>query len=423
MKRILIISEMFFPLNAIGAVRPTKISKYLTKLGYEVDVVAENPVHDKENNELFHNIYAWNDCNTFSEKSATISNNTTPKKHSCIYKKIYKLLTLLRNIAKAKIKVNKLKLLLNGELGNNKYDAVISSFGPLSSLLCGLYYKKTHPETKWICDFRDPVVVDIVPKIYHPYYRYLQNKACKNADVITTVSKGYFERICGDKYKNKAFMIPNGYDREDEITFEKQHKNEKMTFAYAGTLYAGMRDISPLFAAIRSLADDNKIDIQNICVNYAGNDFACLKEQARKYDLESILQNNGQMSRTDCLKFQYSSDILLLATWNDKNEIGVFPGKFLEYMLINKPIVALVSGDVPNSEVKAVMNEGNFGVVYEQATHLSDFENLKYYIKKSYDCFFENGKVDFIPNKKVVERYDYWNISKEMERLVNVRNW
>ena len=37
--RILIISYYFAPQNAIGAVRPTKLAKYLSRLGHEVTVI------------------------------------------------------------------------------------------------------------------------------------------------------------------------------------------------------------------------------------------------------------------------------------------------------------------------------------------------------------------------------------------------
>ena len=39
-KRILIISYYFAPQNVIGAVRPTKLAKYLTRMGHEVTVIS-----------------------------------------------------------------------------------------------------------------------------------------------------------------------------------------------------------------------------------------------------------------------------------------------------------------------------------------------------------------------------------------------
>lgn len=113
-----------------------------------------------------------------------------------------------------------------------------------------------------------------------------------------------------------------------------------------------------------------------------------------------------------------NSDMLVLSTWNEKGEEGVFPGKFLEYMLIGKPIVSVVDGNIPESEVKQVMTEGNFGVTYEAANSTEDFALLKEYIKKQYDKVTNGENVEFEPNKDVLDRYNYENIMQRIEDLI-----
>ena len=90
---------------------------------------------------------------------------------------------------------------------------------------------------------------------------------------------------------------------------------------------------------IRELIDEKIIDENKIEFCYAGNDAAFFLQQARLYKLEDRVKNYNNISRIDCLKLQFNSDFLLLSTWNNKKEFGVFPGKLLEYMLINKPIL------------------------------------------------------------------------------------
>ncbi len=417
MKKVLLISEWFYPSNNVGAVRPTKIAKYLTELGYEVDVITKFYVDAENNSNIFHKIYSWNKA-PFAENSEALTPEKTKKNHSYVYKKLYSVYYALKTISSARSKVKKLKLLLNEKLNGKKYDAVISSFGPLASLLCGMYYKKTHLGTKWICDFRDPVVVDVVPKIFHPYYRYLQNKACKNADVITTVSNGYFERICGKKYAGKAYMIPNGYDIVDMPSADGTMKNEKLTLVYAGILYSGKRDISPLFEALHELADEGSVDKEKIAFEYAGNDGAILLAQAEKYGMQDIVNDRGRMPRKECLSFQFAADILVLATWNYKSEIGVFPGKLLEYMLMQKPIVSLTCGEEPNGEVSETVRRVKLGFAYEEATRENDMAMMKNYLKDAYKHFVEKGTVDFAPDKKAVERYNWKNLIKKFEEII-----
>lgn len=414
MKKVLIISELFFPSNQIGAIRPTKIAKKLHNLGYAVDVLTRYGVENSS--DICDNLFSFDTL-----KCDTASTSATRKDHGKFYNKLYGLVYPFRTLLKAKNMQKKFMKALseNNELGETKYDAVISSFGPLSSLLCGLYYKRSHPETKWICDFRDPVIVKYIPKIWRPIFRRFEVKACNSADAIVAVSNGYLERICRGKYAEKAFMIPNGYDIDDSI-FDKTTKisDGRMKIAYVGSLYGGDRDLSPLFRVIYELIQEGSIDKENVCVSYAGNEYSVVHAQATKCAVEEILENHGMLSREECLKLQFDSQLLVLSTWNDEDEYGVFPGKFLEYMLINKPIISITNGDLPYSEVTQVMREGNFGIAYEASCDQVDYVSLKEYIDKCYKEWMQNGNISHIPVKEVMERYDYRNIIQRIGDLI-----
>lgn len=418
MPKILLIVEHYYPSNNIGAVRPTKLSKYLTALGYTVDVVTKNPVTNQPDTPLFSTLYALNGQETAQTKKAETPAGSKRRNKGPLYEKFFSVYWILKTILNAHAAVRRFDRLLTEGLGANRYDAVISSFGPLSSLLCGMHYKKKYPHVKWICDFRDPVVVDVVPKLFHPYYRFLQNSACRKADSIITVSDGYLQRICGQKFRHKAYMIPNGYDPDDGTMTTSAAPNQKLTFAYVGSLYSGMRDLSPLFEAIAELGREGAISKDRISVKYAGTDSVHLFEQASRFGLTDIVEDHGQLDRESCLRFQFDADLLILATWNDRREIGVFPGKFLEYMLMEKPIVSLVTGNLAGSEVKKVMDEGTFGMTYEEATRNESFALLKDYIKRQYDSFTATGTVNFAPNQNTLDRYNWCNLVSAVDQII-----
>jgi len=75
MKKILIVSDYFFPSATIGAVRPSKIAKRLTADGYCVDVFTRYPIGD--NAEEY-----CNECFSFQSGSAlnTMKNETAREK-------------------------------------------------------------------------------------------------------------------------------------------------------------------------------------------------------------------------------------------------------------------------------------------------------------------------------------------------------
>lgn len=416
MKRILIISEYFYPDSNIGARRPTKIAKKLHSLGYKVDVFTRYSIENTDG--LCDNVFS---IETRKEGQPDIYSQP-PRKRSEFYTALYHVFSPIRVIRGAYRVLKEFKRLLSEDerLKNTEYDAVFSTFGPLSSLFCGLYYKRKHRSTKWICDFRDPVVVKYIHKLWIPVFRMIEKRACRRADAIVAVSNGYLERICRGKHKEKAVMIPNGYDVDDMVfASDVSEPDEYIKITYVGALYGGDRDLSPLFKALSELLADGKIQKEKLRVAYAGKEYEVIRQQADKYAMGDITEDNGMLSSADCLRLQFSSHLLLLSTWNEKKEYGVFPGKLLEYMLIGKPIISITNGDMPNGEVSAVIREGNFGVAYETVCDSVDFENLKKYIEKVYNEWLLSQKINFEPKKDVLERYNYKTVIQQVEDLIN----
>lgn len=385
--------------------------------GYEVDVFTRYKVSREEltSKKICSNLYGLYEYKPQEQYS------DQQKHHGFLYSVLYRMYLNLKNIVCAKqyCKAFAYQLSHNTDLCNKQYDVAFSTFGPLSSLFCGMYYKKTHPETRWVCDFRDPVVVKYVNFLFKPYYAYIQRKACKKADAIVAVSNGYLERICKGKFKEKSYMLPNGYDLEDALL--KPHcegRSNQLQITYVGALYGGDRDLSPLFRAISELVEENLIKAEDISLHYAGREFHVLEKQAEPYNMKNILVDYGTLTRENCLKLQFGADILLLSTWNNKDEYGVFPGKILEYMLIGKPIISLTNGDMPSGEITQVIREGHLGIAYEDACDAIDFPKLKEYIKTCYDEIKTGGNIKFSPEQAVLDRYNYDFVIEKLEKIL-----
>ena len=282
----------------------------------------------------------------------------------------------------------------------------------ICAFMTGIWLKKNDYCKYLVADFRDP--------LYNPSFRSRKaelnyDKKCMKkiinySDFVVGVSQGIIDGITENVNKKiKVKVITNGFDSDDvpentKVAIESEEKNIKH-FVYTGAMYGNQRDIKPFFKILNELINDKLIDKTKIKIHYAGNDFLELESQAKIFGLENIVVNHGFVSREKSLSLQQSADGLILLTGNNQNYQGVIPGKLFEYMSYETiPIIALVSGNKANSEVKNIVNSAKCGVVYEESDE-SSYSELKQYIVD-----IVNGNLKFHSQTK---QYNYEQISKK----------
>ena len=97
-----------------------------------------------------------------------------------------------------------------------RYDVVISTYGPISSHFIARKLKMRQPHILWIADFRDPVYQTNVPKSFASFMKNHPNKVCSTADIITIVNKNFLSQLfLNENNNNKICYLPNGFDAED----------------------------------------------------------------------------------------------------------------------------------------------------------------------------------------------------------------
>lgn len=418
MKKVLVISYFFGPANKIGAVRWTKISKYLQNENYDVKVITS----------VNKNLLFLEDEYLIDPLLNTDCSNLDilEIQHSVFYKKLS---MYLRKIFSSKMKDNgnlskknnekktiKKRILHYGvfflsllqdydfyiqvkrnikkkEICVPKNTVLITTYGPLSNHIIGLKLRKIFK--MWIADFRDPICQYDNYRIEKKINRFFERQITTKCDHLIAVTEGYLSSIINENPIKKCSVITNGFDPLDFEEFEINRNNrDEISFVYTGTLYSGKRDLDHLFCSIRKMIDENKISINKIKFNYAGSQFNTLESMAKLYNLESIIKNYGLVDRRESLEIQSKSDILIVATWNNPQELGVIPGKFLEYLGFKKPILGIVCGEDTGSELKKRINSTNSGYCYE--TESGDIEGMINFILKVYN---NNFKEDEINNK------------------------
>lgn len=440
MKKILIVSYRFAPENRIGARRPTKVAKYLARAGYSVVVVtrAHGPasrgpeeiegvlldrVHRLAHSSRHEKFVAWKEAAVrkkhLSRAPVQAGNpSRPPAKKSTLgalasfafrqFCDLYSSLDFYRAFRR-EVKANPALA--------RECDRVLTSYGPLGSLLCGMYLK-TRFRARWVCDFRDPLTHNIP---FGPWWLLLfltQKAACAKADRIITVSHGLRRTICGRRYTRKSAVIHNGFDPEDSGEIIAEKIPSRHFLAYAGTVYPERQKFAALIEALGALVRENILPPGEKTFHYAGAYYREISREFFAHGLLESIENHGFLERRDCLHLQLSSHSLVLASWNSRREQGILTGKLFEYIQLGKPIVALVGGDTPGSELAAMVRRGNLGVAYEAANHDKDFPALLDFLRRQYRCFAAGLEPEYNPDREYVARFDYRNIARSFEKVI-----
>lgn len=434
--KILIIARYFSPYNAIASVRLTKLAKYLQRAGHTVTVLtAQNnektcdPIlmeDEKEipriirgdNSSFYYKLYAMV-YGAYKKTEGTVVSaapvkGAEPKADRTDL--LGRIKVFVRNGMFIWEQVNfthQARRLLSVRDGD--FDVILSSYGPFSSHMLGMYYKRRLPGAQWVADFRDLVQFSQDRSLAGMWARRFVRRVYRHADAVTAVSEGVLEAL-GVPSAIPAEIISNGYDSEDiRFVTVPEQGDGCMHLVYPGQLYAHKSDLTPVFRCLRDLVRAGEIDPARVKLDYAGPDFPQLCWQAEKYEMQDILVDHGYIDRSRSLALQRQSDILLLASWNNVGNTGIVTGKYLEYLMIGKPVLAVVSGNLAGSALKDMITEGRTGFCYEVADPQEDA--LREFLRKQYRTALGDLRPDFAPDRDIIARYSYAAKADSFDRL------
>lgn len=435
--KVLFITRSFAPDNNIASKRITMLVKYLNKLGHEITVIrsgliigkAETKNLDGLNNVKIYS-YEGDDCAAECfEKYGKIQNMVTQEKNS--YKDNISFFFRWHNFLKrfghivldpfiyskyeGEIIKNKIVNLYNSCKDIRGYDAIISTFSPLGCIQAAEYIRSQEKAT-WIIDFRDLMNNGNYTFFNRIINSFRQMRFVEKADACLCVSEGNRQKLIGrkEKYSGKIFTIYNGYEKDEELLNQTDNKEKHvLRLCYTGTIYKGKQDFSPLFKVLR----ENRFSMP-IVIDYAGHNSDIIIEQAKKSKLENMIIDHGFLSRSEVSELQKQADIFLVLSWNTKHDQGILTGKFYEALQHRKPIIALVNGNMPQSELKELIEQYHLGICYENASKVSSQLQLLEYIEKQIAKKQNNEELDYKPNESVFGQFNYMDITKQLEQII-----
>ena len=261
----------------------------------------------------------------------------------------------------------------------NNIDTIVTSGPPHSLHLIGLQLKKDL-NLKWFADFRDPWTTIGYHKALklsssaEKKHKELELEVLDSADTIIVTSKTTkteFQALTSKPIE----VITNGYDVEK---IERQPLDDKFTLAHIGS-FLSERNPMILWQALQELVSENADFKNDFRLKLIGATSQEVIDTISEFKLKDYIQNLGYISHQEAVEQQRKSQVLLLIEINSQDTKSIIPGKLFEYMVSERPIIAIGPKDSDFAEIIALTNSGVF-FTYDEKEKLKALL-LKYYLE------------------------------------------
>lgn len=290
----------------------------------------------------------------------------------------------------------------------NQIDTIVTSGPPHSLHLIGLQLKKDL-NVKWFADFRDPWTTIGYHKALKlssyadRKHKALEKEVLNSADTIIVTSKTTkteFQAITTKPIE----VITNGYDVE-KVT--KQPLDEKFTLAHIGSFLSD-RNPKILWQALQELTLENSDFRRDFQLKLLGATSQEVLDTISEFQLGDYVLNLGYVSHQEAVEHQRKSQVLLLIEINSEDTKSIIPGKVFEYIVSERPIIAIGPKDSDFAEIITSTNTGVFFTYDEK-------EKLKSVLLKYYELY-KNG--DLKVHAVGLQQYSRKNLTEKLVSLV-----
>jgi galactitol-specific phosphotransferase system IIB component len=291
----------------------------------------------------------------------------------------------------------------------NEIDMILTSGPPHSLHLIGLELKQKL-NLRWLADFRDPWTTIGYHKSLRlsnyaaKRHKQLEYQVLNSADTIIVTSKTTKTEFQAITSKPIA-VITNGFDVEK---VEKQTLDIKFSFAHIGS-FLSERNPLILWESLVELLQEIPDFQSHLEIKLIGAVSQEVLGTISQFGLNSYLNNLGYVSHAEAVAHQRKSQVLLLIEINSEDTKSIIPGKLFEYMVSERPIVAIGPKD---SDFAEIINNTNTGVFFDY----SEKARLKQTILDYYTQFLE-GKLQ--SNGVGLQHYSRKNLTKQLVELIN----
>ncbi|UMB54263.1 glycosyl transferase family 1 [Lutibacter sp. A64] len=293
-------------------------------------------------------------------------------------------------------------------ISTHKVDAIITTGPPHSMHLIGLKLKQ-QLGVKWIADFRDPWTeidyfhqLPLTKKAINKHH-YLEQEVLLNADKVLVVGNTMNKNYA--KFSNNVVTITNGFD--GEVLTSENNLDSKFTITHIGLMNAD-RNPKMLWNVLAEIIFENTDFKNDFILKLIGKVDASVVDDIENKKLQEQVEIVNYVSHDSVVEYQKKSQVLLLLLNNVPSAKGIITGKIFEYLMVNRPILAIAPVD---GDLAEILNETNAGVVvdFEDRTKLKN-SILELYSKYK-DC-------NLSVNSKNIEKFHRRELTKQVAKLL-----
>jgi hypothetical protein len=421
MKKVLVITYHFPPRPTVASLRPLGLARYLPEFGWEA-VILTAALPGKPDSHFNVIETQYHDSLGFGKRLLKLDSQSP-------------LIAQVKNKLKIRSEKSPLDFILAAVGGIVAYPdpqkgwqrfaveagkdilrqqnikAMISSSPPVTSHIIA---KRLKDEFKipWVADFRDLWTQNYY-YLYGPLRKVIERRLELNtlsmADALVAVSQPAADDLRSLHRQKPVHSIPNGFDPV-EVNTTPGKLTGKFTITYTGNLYPGKQSPEPLFAALRDLIAEGKMDADDIEVRFYGIEAGWIDKQSKRYGLTGIVRQLGIVPREIALNKQRESQLLLLLKWNDPNQRVTYPAKIFEYLAAQRPILAV--GGFPDV-VDQLLAETKAGASGQTG------EEIKALLLRLYQEYKSTGAVSYTGDEAETSKYSHREMAKKFAAILD----
>ncbi len=339
-KKILLVTNAFYPENSPRSFRATELAKELVRQGHSVKVIT----HPRVGAEKFstENGIAYKSLGALTWPVPTVKGSGIVL---LFWRVIVRFSILLFEYPMIQL-IPLVKTALKAETG---YDALISIAVPypIHWGVAAVWSKKI--AKVWIADCGDPYMGQENDTFKPPFYfAYFEKNFCRKADYITVPTKssiqGYYQ-----EFHSKIKVISQGFRFEDVKLYTGEKQTQKIIFGYGGMFIPGRRDPSEFLNFLNAIDDTFDFEF-HIYTNTPQFVTPFLQESKKSIQLKPVLDRSSLMFEMSKMDF--------LVNFENAGTAQT-PSKLIDYAILKKPILSVKFGDLKKNHVLEFLN-GNY---------------------------------------------------------------